>query len=84
MSFQADTAAAQVEASDKNDRNDIETRHNGKSVPDILVEVGDALGKIREAAQGSRDRMLLYFIDMAIFQVCESLGSELGGRSSAA
>ena len=37
------------------------------------MEVADALGKIREVAQGSHDRMLLYLIDMAICQACEFL-----------
>jgi len=81
MSFQADIASAELEAAEKNDRRDTDNRHNGRSEPEILVEVGDALGKAREVAQGSLDRMLLYFIDMAIFQVCESLRSELSGMT---
>ena len=52
---------------------DADNQHEVRSEGDILVEVGDALGKIREIAQESRDKMLLYFIDMAIFQACESL-----------
>jgi len=83
MTFQADIAAAQLEAVAKDDREDLDNRHNRRSEPEILLEVGDALGKVREVAQGSRDGTLLYFIDMAIFQVCESLRSELSGRPSA-
>ena len=54
---------------------DADCQHEIGSEGDILVEVADALGKIREVAQRSRDRALLYFIDMAIFQACESLCS---------
>jgi len=81
MTFQAHIAAAQFGPTEKNDRSDTDNRHNGRSEPELLVEVGDALGKVREVAEGSRDRMLLYFIDMAIFQVCESLRSELTGMT---
>ena len=77
MTFQADIAATEFGAPETNDRIDIDNRHNGRSEAEILVEIGDALRKIREFGQGSRDRMLLYFIDMAIFQSCESLRSEL-------
>jgi hypothetical protein len=79
MIFQCGIAEAQFEVAESSDRSDTDTQHNDRSEADILVEVGGALGKIREIAQGSCDRILLYFIDMSIFQVCESLRSELNG-----
>lgn len=45
------------------------------SSTDILVEVTYKLGAARSAAQRLPDRDLLYFIDMAIFQACETLSS---------
>jgi len=63
----------------KNDGSDTHIRQNGRSEPEILVKVGDALGKVREIAQEGHDKLILYFIDMAIFQVCESLRAELNG-----
>jgi len=70
----------------KNDGSDTDIRPNGRSEPEILVKVGDALAKVREIAQEGRDKLILYFIDMAIFQVCDSLRAELNkvkGRPSA-
>ena len=55
--------------------NATDSQRKVSSEGDILVEVANSLGKIREVAQGSRDRTLLYFIDMAIFQACKSLCS---------
>jgi hypothetical protein len=81
MTSEWGTPQAQFGAAEKSDRNDTDDQHKGGSKGGILVEVGDALGKIREVAQGSRDRMLLYFIDMAIFQACESLCSKLSGMA---
>jgi len=70
---------AHFEATEKDEWSDADNRYKGNSEGDILAEVADALGKIREVAQGSRDRMLLYFIDMAIFQACDCLCSDLRG-----
>lgn len=82
MTSRADIAAAKPEATDKSDRSDTDNQRYRRSELEIIIKTGDALGKIREVAQGSRDKMLLYFIDMAIFQVCESLRSELGASAA--
>jgi hypothetical protein len=49
---------------------------------DICGKVAEELGKIREVARGTGDRLLLYLIDMAILQACESICAIL--RSSVA
>ena len=46
-----------------------------KSETDILVEVANRLGKIRELAGKSRDESLLYFLDMTMFHICELIRS---------
>ena len=69
---------AHSEAAEKEKRCGGDRQHKPQSDVDILVEVSDALGKIREVAQGSCDKLLLYVIDMAILQACgEILSSEL-------
>jgi len=60
-------AARATRASDK------ESKY--KSKMDILVDVADRLGKIRELAGKSRDECLLYFLDMTMLHVCESIRS---------
>ena len=49
---------------------------------DILIEVIDKLQEARSEARGLNDKLLLYFIDMAIFHACETLTnqSDLGER----
>jgi hypothetical protein len=43
------------------------------SPTDTLVAVAEQLRKVRNFAESSGDRMLLYFIDMTILHVCESI-----------
>jgi hypothetical protein len=43
---------------------------------DTLVEVAKTLKCARSLAEKCSDRTLLYFIDMAIFEVCEALTSD--------
>jgi hypothetical protein len=42
---------------------------------DTLVEAAKTLKGARSLAEQCSDRTLLYFIDMAIFQVCETLSA---------
>jgi hypothetical protein len=42
---------------------------------DYLVEVAKKLKEARAIGEGCSDRALLYFIDMTIVHVCDSLGS---------
>ena len=44
---------------------------------DILLEVSHKLQQARQTAQDSCDRVLLYFIDMAISHVSEALRNHL-------
>ena len=46
---------------------------NMNSPTDTLVAVAEQLRKVRNVAESSGDRMLLYFIDMTILHVCESI-----------
>ena len=42
---------------------------------DCLIEVAKTLREARSLAERSSDRALLYFIDMTIAHVCDSLNS---------
>lgn len=47
-----------------------------RSKSDVLVEVAFKLESARSTALDSCDRAIVYFIDMAMLQVCESLSSK--------
>jgi hypothetical protein len=78
MTYEPTGRDARIETDDLSDRDD---QRECSPEEDILTEVADALVKIRELAQGYRDKMLLYCIDMAICQACECLCSELRGTA---
>jgi hypothetical protein len=49
---------------------------------DLLIQVTHKLQEARSEATGLKDKLFLYFIDMAIFHACETLTnqSDLGER----
>ena len=49
---------------------------------DIFADVAIKLQEARSEARGLNDKLLLYFIDMAVFHACETLTnqSDLGER----
>jgi hypothetical protein len=48
---------------------------------DCLIEVAKKLKEARTLGEACSDRALLYFIDMTIVHVCDSLGSGPDSRS---
>jgi hypothetical protein len=60
--------------------NDQEARIRSQN--DILIDVANKLQEARWEAQELNDKLLMYFIDMAMFQACETLTnqSDLGER----
>jgi hypothetical protein len=51
---------------------------------DCLIEVAKKLKEARTLGEACSDRALLYFIDMTIVHVCDSLGSRADSRGAAA
>jgi hypothetical protein len=56
---------------------------NTKSEADILLDTRHRLQQARQIARGSHDRLISYFIDMALMHVEEALAIhlDLGARS---
>jgi hypothetical protein len=56
---------------------------NTKSEAELLLDTRHRLQQARQIAQDSRDRLILYFIDMALLHVEEALAIhlDLGARS---
>ncbi len=50
---------------------------------DCLIEVAKKLKEARTLGEACSDRALLYFIDMTIVHVCDSLGSRPDSRGAA-
>jgi hypothetical protein len=50
-------------------------RENVMTKIDALIEVAKKLKEARAVGEACSDRALLYFIDMTIVHVCDSLGS---------
>lgn len=50
---------------------------------DCLIEVAKKLKEARTLGEACSDRALLYFIDMTIVHVCNSLGSRSNSRGAA-
>ena len=50
---------------------------------DCLIEVAKKLKEARSLGEACSDRALLYFIDMTIVHVCDSLGSRPDTRRAA-
>ena len=50
-------------------------RDNAMTEADCLVEVAKKLKEARTLGEACSDRALLYFIDLTIVHVCDSLGS---------
>ncbi len=59
-----------------------ELENQTRTQADILTDVTIKLQEARSEARGLNDKLLLYFIDMAVFQACETLTnqSDLGER----
>jgi hypothetical protein len=59
-----------------------ERENQTRTQADNLVDVTNKLQEARSEARGLNDKLLLYFIDMAIFYACETLAnqSDLGER----
>jgi hypothetical protein len=51
---------------------------------DCLIEVAKKLKEARSLGEACSDRALLYFIDMTIVHVCDSLGSRPDSRGGGA
>ena len=49
---------------------------------DCLIEVAKKLKEARTLGEACSDRALLYFIDMTIVHVCDSLGSRSDSRGA--
>ena len=58
-------------------------RDDAMTETDCLVEVAKKLREARALGEGCSDRALLYFIDMTIVHVCDSLGSRPNPRGAA-
>ncbi len=57
-------------------------KNQTRTQADILADVTIKLQEARSEARGLNDKLLLYFIDMAVFHACETLTnqSDLGER----
>jgi hypothetical protein len=60
----------------------VRKRDNAMTKIDCLIEVAKKLKEARTLGEACSDRALLYFIDMTIVHVCDSLGSRPDSRSS--
>jgi hypothetical protein len=58
-------------------------QNNAMTETDCLVEVAKKLREARALGEACSDRALLYFIDMTIVHVCDSLGSRPRPRNVA-
>jgi len=58
-------------------------RDNTMTKVDCLIEVAKKLKEARTLGEACSDRALLYFIDMTIVHVCDSLGSRSDSRGAA-
>jgi hypothetical protein len=50
---------------------------------DCLIEVAKKLREVRSLGERSSDRALLYFIDMTLAHVCDSLDARSGSDEAA-
>ncbi len=64
---------------------DVEERDKTMTKVDCLIEVAKRLKEARALGEACSDRALLYFIDMTIVHVCDSLASraDTGGAADA-
>jgi hypothetical protein len=58
-------------------------RDNVMTKIDCLIEVAKKLQEARALGEACSDRALLYFIDMTIVHVCDSLGSRQPSQDAA-
>jgi hypothetical protein len=58
-------------------------QNNAMTETESLVEVAKKLREARALGEACSDRALLYFIDMTIVHVCDSLGSRPKPRDAA-
>jgi hypothetical protein len=58
-------------------------RDNTMTKIDCLIEVAKKLKEARILGESCSDRALLYFIDMTIVHVCDSLGAHVETQSAA-
>ena len=56
-----------------------ELENQTRTQADILTDVTIKLQEARSEARGLNDKLLIYFIDMAVFHACETL-TNLGER----
>ena len=61
---------------------DLRERDNAMTKVDCLIEVAKKLKEARSLGEACSDRALLYFIDMTIVHVCDSLGSRPDSRGA--
>src|SRR5260370_37387661 len=77
LTFKPDERARRIAVLTSNINIGVKETNKTRSEADILLEVNHRLQRIRQIAQMSRDRAMLYFIDMAILHVGEMLPGQL-------